>query len=57
MYLLIENGLRGGVSVITKKHATAINPLVDGYDESKPKNYLMYLDANNLYVYTLAHAQ
>ena len=54
MYLMIENGLRGGVSVITKKHATANNPLVEGYDETKPTNYLMYLDANNLYGWAMS---
>ena len=54
MYLMIENGLRGGVSVITKKHAVANNPMVDGYDESRPNNYLMYLDANNLYGWAMS---
>ena len=50
MYLMIENGLRGGVSVITKKHAVANNPMVDGYDDSRPNNYLMYLDATTCMV-------
>ena len=54
MYLMIESGLRGGVSMITKKHAIANNPLVEGYDDSKPTNYLMYLDANNLYGWAMS---
>ena len=49
IYLMIESGLRGGVSMITKKHAVANNPLAAGFDNSKPTNYLMYLENNNLY--------
>ena len=49
MYLMIENGIRGGVSMIAKKHAEANNPYVEGYDASQPKKYLVYYDANNLY--------
>ena len=30
IYLMIESRLRGGVSMITKKHAVANNPLVAG---------------------------
>ena len=54
MYLMIESGLRGGVSMITKKHAVANNPLVEGYDATQPNNYLMYLDANNLYGWAMS---
>ena len=35
--------------MITKKHPVAYNPLVEDFNASKPTNYLMYLDANNLY--------
>ena len=49
MYLMVECGNWGIVSTITKKHAVAYNPLVQDFDSSKPTNYLMYLDANNLY--------
>jgi len=54
MYLMVESGIRGGVSMITKKHAEANNPYVDTYDPSKPSNYLMYLDANNLYGWAMS---
>ena len=54
MYLMIESGLRGGVSMITKKYAVANNPLVGGHDATKPTNYLMYLDANNLYGWAMS---
>ena len=54
MYLMIESGIRGGVSVITGKHAQANNPYVEGYDPAKPRDYLMYLDANNLYGWAMS---
>ena len=49
MYNLFELGCRGGISMITNKYAKANNPYVDCYDHTKPKSYLMYIDANNLY--------
>ena len=49
MVLMIESGMRGGISMISKKHAKANNPLVPGYDSSKPNKWLAYWDMNNLY--------
>lgn len=49
MFLMVEKGLRGGISMVSKRHVVANNKHVDGYDPNKPSNYLMYLDANNLY--------
>ena len=48
-YLMIENNLKGGIAMISNRHAVANNPLVEGYDSSKPMSYITYLDANNLY--------
>ena len=48
-YLMIENNMRGGIATISHRHATANNPLVEGYDPTKPNSYISYLDANNLY--------
>ena len=48
-YLMIENSIRGGIATISKRYARANNPLVKGYDPSKPTTYIIYLDANNLY--------
>lgn len=48
-YLFIESGLRGGISMVSKRFARANNPKVPGYNPSEPKTWLMYLDANNLY--------
>ncbi|BFZ23189.1 hypothetical protein BsWGS_26228 [Bradybaena similaris] len=49
MHLFFERGKRGGLSMVSKRYAEANNPLVGGYDASKPKSWFMYLDANNLY--------
>ena len=48
-YLMIENSIRGGIATISKRYARANNPLVKGYDLSKPITYIIYLNANNLY--------
>jgi len=48
-HLLVERGMRGGISMVSKRYAKADNPLVPEYDPSKPKKFIMYLDANNLY--------
>ena len=54
MYLMVESGIRGGVSMITKKYAQANNEQVADYDPNKTKNYLIYLDANNLYGWAMS---
>ena len=54
MHLMIERGMRGGISMVSKRHAKANNPLVEGYDPTQPKNYITYLDANNLYGWALS---
>lgn len=38
MVLLIEQGIRGGVFMISKKYAKANNPMVSDYDPSEPKS-------------------
>ena len=49
MYLMIEKGIRGGVSTITKRYSLANHKYLDNYDPNKPSQYILYLDANNLY--------
>ena len=46
---MIESGMRRRISMVTKKYAKANNPLVPGYDPSRPNTWLTYLDMNNLY--------
>ena len=54
MHHMVEKGLRGGISVITKRWAKANNPHVPDYDEKKPNSYIIYLDANNLYGWAMS---
>ncbi len=49
MYLMIERGVRGGVSMISNKYAKANTPYLPNNDPTQPERYLMYWDANNLY--------
>ena len=50
MHMMIEQGIRGGIAMISHRHAEANNPyLAEGYDKSKEHSYIAYLDANNLY--------
>ena len=38
------------------EYANANNPYVPGYDASKPSNYQMYFDANNLYGWAMSQS-
>ena len=50
MLLMIEKGIRGGVSMISTRYGKANNPYMgDSYDSNQPTKYISYLDANNLY--------
>ena len=54
MHLMIERGMRGGISMASKRYAKANNPRVEGYDPAQPTNYITYLDANNLYGWAMS---
>ena len=50
MLLMFEEGIRGGVSMITTRYGKANNPYMgEDFNRNKPTTYLPYLDANNLY--------
>ena len=50
MLLMNEKGIRGGVSMASKRLAIANNKYMkEKYNSSKPPKFLQYLDANNLY--------
>ena len=55
-FLFVEAGIRGGISMISHRHARANHSdLADiGYhDPKEPSRQLLYLDANNLYGYAM----
>ena len=56
MHLFIKKGLRGGVATIIHRYARAYNPLLDNYDPSNKNEYLIYLDANNLYGWAMSQS-
>lgn len=49
MHLFIAKGIRGGLSIVTKRYCKANNKYLPDFDPSKPIVYLLFLDFNNLY--------
>ena len=54
MYLFVEKGLRGGISYIANRYRRANNKYIEGYDPTERSKYLVYLDANNQYGWTMS---
>ena len=54
MHLFMERGMRGGICMASKRYAKANNQYVGGYDPGKPKKFIAYEDANNLYGWAMS---
>ena len=54
MFQFIEKGMRGSISYIANRYGKANNKYMNEYNEKAPSKYIMYLDANNLYGYTMS---
>jgi len=56
MHQFIEMGLRGGVSIITRRKGLANNKYMKEYDVTKPSKHLVDLDVNNLYGWAMSQS-
>ena len=54
MLLMVEEGIRGGVSMISTRYGKANNKYMKEYDPSLPMKHIIYLDANNLYGWAMS---
>ena len=54
MILMTEKAIRGGLTQLVERHAVANHKYLPSYDKSKKSIFLQYLDANNLYGYSMS---
>ena len=54
MILIIENGIMGGICQPTHGYAKANNKYTKNYDKNIESSYIAYLDANNLFGWTMS---
>ena len=54
MFQFIEKGMHGGLSYIANRYRKANNKYMKEYNEKAPSQYIMYLDANNLYSWAMS---
>ena len=54
MLLMVEKGIRVGICHALHRYAKANNKYMIYYDENKELSYILYLDANNLYGWSMS---
>ena len=54
MFIFLEKGMRGRVSYISNRYSKANNKYLKSYDPKQESKHVIYLDANNLYVYAMS---
>ena len=54
MLMMLERGIRGGITHISRRYAEANNKYMVNYNPDKPSTYIQYLDANNLYGWAMS---
>lgn len=52
--MMIEQGIRGGLTQASMRYARANNIKISDYDPSKPESWITYLDATNLYGWAMS---
>ena len=54
MLMMIEKGIRGGITHISKRYAKANNKYMKTYNPDEETSFIQYLDANNLYGWAMS---
>lgn len=53
---MIQSGIRGGVCMCSHRHAKANNKYMSEYDPLKLDTYVVYIDCNNLYGFSMCQS-